>query len=102
MVEMLYVKCNIYFSTDGTTAVWTTFPRKACVDVNVYTDRCEFVLLLIPGFLLQEEMHRKEARLLRMMRGLDELEKKREDIFIEVLHDQVSYIFNDCTIQFTS
>ena len=38
------------FSTDGTTAVWTMLPRKACVDVNVYTDRWEFVLLLIPCF----------------------------------------------------
>jgi len=102
MVEMLYVKCNIYFSTDGTTAIWTTFPWKACVDVNVYTDRWEFVLLLIPCFLLQEEMHRKEVRLLRTMKGLNDLERKREDIFIEVLHDQVSYIFDDCTIHFTS
>lgn len=38
------------FSTDGTTAIWTMFPRKACVDVNVYTHTCTFVLILIPCF----------------------------------------------------
>ena len=36
------------------------FPRKACVDVNVYTDTWEFVLLLIPGFLLQEENNKSK------------------------------------------
>jgi len=47
-------------------------------------------------------MCRKEARQLSMMKDLNELEIEREDIFIQVLHDQVSYIFDDCTIQFTS
>ena len=45
---------------------------------------------------------RKEIRHLNIIKGLNDLEKKREDIFIEVLHDKVSYIVDDCTIQFTS
>jgi len=31
------------FSTDGTTAVLTMFPRKSCVDVNVHMHVCTFI-----------------------------------------------------------
>jgi len=78
------------------------FPRKACVDANVYTDRWEFVLLLIPCFLLQEKQKQKENEFIFTMQ---KYEKSQEDLkknIIDLKTDQVSYIFDDCTIQFTS
>jgi hypothetical protein len=47
------------FSTDGKTAVLTMFPRKSCVDVNVYTHMriCAFVRLLIPCFFSPQQRH---------------------------------------------
>jgi len=49
------------FSTDGTTAVWTMFRRKACVIVNVYTHTCRFVRVF-HVFLLQREWENVRER----------------------------------------
>jgi len=78
------------------------FPRKVCVNVNVYTDRCEFVFLLILCFLLQEENKAKEEKFLSTVTKYEESDRNKTEMVTELKHNQVSYIFSDCTIKFTS
>ena len=47
-------------------------------------------------------MEGKQKRILNLIKKFENLEGKREDFFIHIIHDQVSYIFGDCTIKFTS
>ena len=61
----------------------------------------ESVLLLIPCFLLQKEMEENEDRLSLAVERLYSLEAKLENVFTEIVNDQVSYVFVDCTIKFT-
>ena len=77
------------------------FPRKVWVNVNVYTDRCEFVFLLIPCFLLQEEYAKKEKLLSSTTEKFDNFYKEKKEMFLEHSRDLVSYIFGDSTIKFT-
>jgi len=91
------------------------FPRKACVDINVYTHTrtCTFVSLLIPCFLLQQQLIETG----QMDRGkqkypVTELEDLIQDFETEVqelekspmetMPAPVSYTSCDCTIKFTS
>jgi hypothetical protein len=43
----------------------------------------------------------KEKLMLNIIDRYELLEQKREDFFIAILHEQVSYMFGDCTIIFT-
>jgi len=68
------------------------FPRKICVDVNVYTDRWEFVLLLIPCFLLQEENNEKEKALKLKIEKYVQLQVELQHQLTKLKTEQVSYM----------
>jgi len=72
------------------------------VDVNVYTDRWEFVLLLIPCFLLQEEYNEKENTFHITFDKYVQLQGDLQQQITQLKTEQVSYMFGYCTIQFTS
>jgi len=78
------------------------FPRKACVDVNVYTHTCEFELLLIPCFLLQKNFEEEEKWHSFNNERYEKLEEKKKEADAKIVHVQVSYMFGDFTIKFTS
>ena len=39
---------------------------------------------------------------MRYLEKLNKVEEKRDDIFVGILHDQVSYMFGECSIKLTS